>query len=49
MQDAQKYRDYALECRRLAEKMPSLEKDALLKIAEAWDRQADIAAKRKRS
>lgn len=49
MQDAQKYREYALECRRMAEKMPSQDKDVLLKIAEAWDRQAEIAANRKRS
>lgn len=49
MQDAQKYREYALECRRMAEKMSSRDKDVLLKIAEAWDRQAEIAANRKRS
>ena len=49
MQDAQKYREYALECRRMAEKMSPQDKDALLKIAEAWDRQAEIASTRKRS
>ena len=48
MQDAQKYRDYAIECRRMAEKMSAQDKDVLLKIAEAWDRQAEIAAARKR-
>lgn len=42
MQDAQKYREYALECRRLAEKLPPQDKEAILKIAEAWDRQAEI-------
>jgi hypothetical protein len=49
MQDERKYREYALECRRLAEKMSSQDKDVMLKIAEAWDRQAEIAAQRLRS
>jgi hypothetical protein len=48
MQDAQKYREYALECRRLAEKLPWQDKEAILKIAEAWDRQAEIATHRVR-
>ena len=49
MQDEQKYRDYALECRRLAEKLSPNDKEVMLKIAEAWDRQAEIAAHRAQS
>lgn len=49
MQDTEKYRQYALECRRLAEKLSPQDKDAMLKIAEAWDRQAETAARRMKS
>jgi hypothetical protein len=51
MQEAEKYRQYAADCRRLAEKAPSADKAVLLKIAEAWNKQAllaEAAAKRKR-
>jgi hypothetical protein len=40
MQEAEKYREYAADCRRLAEKATHRDKDVLLKIAEAWDEQA---------
>jgi hypothetical protein len=43
MQEGEKYREYAAECRRLAEKASNADKQALLKIAEAWDQQAKFA------
>jgi hypothetical protein len=43
MQEAEKYREYAADCRRLAEKATRRDKDVLLKIAEAWDPQARLA------
>jgi len=36
MQDPAQFRKYAEECRRLARTMPAEQKDALLKIAQAW-------------
>jgi hypothetical protein len=36
MDDAEKYRQYAAECRRLAEKSSAKDKAILLDIAEAW-------------
>ncbi len=46
MQEGEKYREYAAECRRLAEKASNADKQALLKIAEAWDQQAKFAEAR---
>jgi hypothetical protein len=49
MQGVEKYRQYAADCRRLAEKAAA--RETLLKIAEAWDKQAliaEAAAKRNR-
>lgn len=43
MQDAKKYREYAVECRRMAERARGDDKQALLNIAEAWERQAQVA------
>jgi len=40
MQDAKTYREYAAECRRIAQTMGGKEKASLLKIAEAWDERA---------
>ena len=48
MQDREKYRQYAEECRRMAERASGNDKDALLKIAEAWEQQAEFAERRKR-
>jgi hypothetical protein len=42
MQEAEKYREYAADCRRLAERASSKDKQVLLKIAEAWDQQANL-------
>jgi hypothetical protein len=40
--DSQKYRRYAEECRRLADKFESVEdKATLLGLAQAWDQLAD--------
>ena len=44
MQEAQKYRNFATECRRLAASASEKDKGVLLQIAEAWDAQAKIAA-----
>ena len=44
MQEAQKYRKFATECRRLAAMASEKDKGVLLQIAEAWDAQAKIAA-----
>jgi hypothetical protein len=48
MQEVEKYHQYADECRRMAERAPGNDKDALLKIAEAWEQQAEFAHRRKR-
>ncbi len=48
MQELEKYYQYADECRRMAEKTKGDDRVALLKIAEAWERQAQIAEQRKR-
>jgi len=44
----EQYRQYAEECRRLAERAPPKEKVALLEIAAAWDECANEAAERGR-
>jgi hypothetical protein len=36
MNDVEKYRQYAAECRRLAEKSSAKDKAVLLEIADAW-------------
>jgi hypothetical protein len=41
--DPDKYREYAADCRRLAEKAKADDKPILIKIAEAWEQQAKIA------
>jgi hypothetical protein len=43
MQEAEKYLEYAAECRRLAEKASCTDRPVLLKIAEAWEQQAKLA------
>jgi len=48
MQEAEKYLEYAAECRRLAEKAASRDKEVLLKIAKAWDEQARLAEVKKK-
>lgn len=46
MQEAESYREYAADCRRLAERTNNGDKAILLRIAEAWDQQARLAAAR---
>ena len=46
MQDAEKYRQFAKDCIRLAAKAASKDKAVLLKIAEAWEQQAKLAEAR---
>ena len=43
MQEAEKYRKFSTECRRLAASATEKDKAVLLKIAEAWDAQAKLA------
>jgi hypothetical protein len=43
MEDLEKFRKYAEECRRLAKSMKSEHKATLLEIAEAWDQCAEEA------
>ena len=44
MESVEQYRQYADECRPLAERAPPKEKVALLEIAAAWDQCAKEAA-----
>ena len=43
MQDANTYRRYAADCRRLAKTMSKKDGNIMLKMAEAWDGRADEA------
>jgi hypothetical protein len=43
MDGAEKYRQYAAECRRLAEKSSAKDKAVLLEIADAWIACAEAA------
>jgi hypothetical protein len=38
--DPNKYREYAADCKRLAERAKPKDKEVLMKIAEAWEQQA---------
>lgn len=49
MKDAETYRTYAEDCRRIAEKMYGRDKVALLKMAELWDKQAEEAERQDKS
>jgi hypothetical protein len=40
MLESERYREFARDCIRLAEKMSSADKQTLLKIAEAWEMRA---------
>lgn len=46
MNDAKQYRQNAADCRRIAATMKAQDKQTLLKIAEAWERQAQDAERR---
>jgi hypothetical protein len=43
MKEAKTYRDYAADCIRMARLMSGKDKDALLKMAEAWEERAQEA------
>jgi hypothetical protein len=48
MRNAAQYRQYADECRKLAQQTPA-HGEALLKIAQAWDALADEAEKQRKA
>ncbi|MFZ0373701.1 MAG: hypothetical protein WB772_09205 [Xanthobacteraceae bacterium] len=47
--DAQKFRDYAAECRRLAQRAADKDRKVLMEIAEAWDVCAEDAERKEKS
>jgi hypothetical protein len=47
MKDANTYREYAADCRRMAEIMNEKDLEALLKMADAWEDRAQQAERRK--
>jgi hypothetical protein len=47
MKDAKTYREYAADCRRIAQLMSQKDKEALLKMAQAWEDRAKEAERRK--
>jgi len=46
MDEAEKFRQYAAECRRLAQKAAAKDKAVLLEIADAWISCAEEAARK---
>ena len=40
MSDAQKFREFARDCRRIAESMKGEDKETLLNVAKAWEEHA---------
>jgi hypothetical protein len=47
MKDAETYREYAADCRRMAQLMSQKDKETLLKMAKAWEERAAEAERRK--
>ena len=47
--NAQKFRDYAAECRRLAQRAPEKDRKVLMEIADAWDACAQEAERKENS
>ena len=45
MQDAKSYRQYASDCRRIAETMNAKDKAIMLEMAKVWDERAEEAAR----
>jgi hypothetical protein len=43
MQDSKTYRQYAEECRRIAQTMSAKDKAVMLEMAKVWDERADEA------
>jgi hypothetical protein len=49
MQEARTYRQYVMDCHRIAATMSAADKKTLLQIAEAWEKQAEEAEKKEKS
>lgn len=49
MQDAQTYRQYANDCRRIAQTMSAKDKAIMLEMAKVWDERAEEAARVEKS
>jgi hypothetical protein len=49
MQDAKTYRTYAKDCRRIAERMNTKDKAALIQMAELWDKHAEDAERQEKN
>jgi hypothetical protein len=47
MKDANTYREYAADCRRMAKLMNQKDREVLLKMAAAWEDRAKEAERRK--
>ena len=45
MQDAKSYRQYAADCRRIADTMNAKDKATMLEMAKVWDERADEATR----
>jgi hypothetical protein len=45
MQDAKSYRQYASDCRRIAETMNAKDKATMLEMAKVWDERAEESAR----
>jgi hypothetical protein len=48
MENAKKFREYAAECRRLAQRAPEKDRKVLLEIAEAWTACAEEAERKQK-
>ena len=48
MKDAKTYREYAADCIRMAKLMSPKDKEALLKMAEAWEERAREAERQEK-
>ena len=49
LSDAQKFREYARDCRRIAESMKGEDKETLLNLAQAWEERARAIEAKKKS
>lgn len=49
MQDAKTYRQYANDCRRIAETMSANDKAIMLEMAKVWDERAEEAERTRKS
>jgi phytoene/squalene synthetase len=49
MQEAKTYREYAADCRRMAQRMSAQDKAALLRMADLWESQAQESERRQKA